>query len=100
MGGEYIIVKQNQYMRLFRKAGATDYRTAKTLEELGIRPTGIFNRMVDRGVFINAGRDAFYIDQNAAAEFVSARRKRALWSLLLALLVLLVLFFLRGGILR
>ncbi len=100
MSGEYIIIKQNQYMRTFRKAGATDYRSAKTLEELGIRPTGIFNRMVDRGVFVNAGRDAFYIDQDAASEFVSTRRKRALWALVLAVLVLLALFFLRGGVLR
>ena len=100
MSGEYVIIKQNQYMRIFRKAGATDYRTAKTLEELGIRPTGIFNRMVDRGVFVNAGRDAFYIDQDAAAEFVSARRKRALLALVLALLAFLILFLLRGGILR
>ena len=38
MSGEYVIIKQNQYMRIFRKAGATDYRTAKTLEELGAQP--------------------------------------------------------------
>jgi hypothetical protein len=96
MSGEYIIIKQNQYMRVFRKAQAVDRGRAKTLDELGVRETRIFRRMADRGVFVATGTGAYYMDQDAAAEFVARRRKRAFFMLILMLLALLALFVLNG----
>jgi hypothetical protein len=100
MGGASVIVKENQYMRVFRRAGAVDPDRARTLDELGVRETRIFRRMADRGVFVAAGNGAFYMDRDAAAEFVTRRRKRALFMLILVLLALLALFFLNGRIVR
>jgi hypothetical protein len=96
MGGEYIIVKQNLYMRAFRKAEATDRRRARTLAQLGIRETGIFRRMVDKGVFVATGGDAYYMDENAASDFVAERRKRAFFTLALMLLILLLIWAFGG----
>ncbi|MGZ4886872.1 MAG: hypothetical protein ACXVI6_04755 [Candidatus Aminicenantales bacterium] len=100
MAGEYIIIKQNQYMRIFRKAEAVDRGRAKPLDMLGVRETRIFSRMVDKGIFINAGGNLYYMDQDAATKFVARRRKRAFFMLILILIALLVLFVLNGRISR
>jgi len=100
MAGEYVIIKQNQYMRVFRKAEAKDRSRARTLAQLGLRETGIFRRMVDKGVFVAAGGDAYYMNENAASEFVAERRKRAFFTLILMLIVLLLLWAFRGKLPR
>lgn len=96
MASEYVIIKQNQYMRIFRRAEATDRSRAKTLEELAVRETRIFRGMAEKGVFMATGSGAYYMDQDAAAEFIAARRKRAFFMLVLILIILLVLFVLNG----
>ena len=96
MSGEaYIIIKQNQYMRTFRNAGAVDPARARPLGELGLRPSGIFRKMVDKEIFRPGPvPETFYIDERAAEEFVEARRRRAFYMLLLVLIVAAAMFFL------
>lgn len=100
MSGDYVIIKQNQYMRTFRKAEATDRTRARTLAELRIRETGIFRRMAERGVFVDIGNGAYYLDEDAAHEFIVSRRKRAFYALVLALLALLLLWAFQGKLFR
>ena len=47
----YVIIKQNEYMRKFRQAGATDAGRARTLADLRIKPARIFRRMEDKDIF-------------------------------------------------
>lgn len=91
----YIIIKQNEYMRKFRHAGATDAVRARPLADLRIRPDRVFRKMEDKGVF-KPGRapETYYMDGSAAEEFVEARRRRTFYLLLLALIVAAILFFL------
>jgi hypothetical protein len=100
MAGEYIIIKQNQYMRIFRKADAMDRGRAKPLDVLGVRETRIFRRMANRGVFVDAGGGAYFMDPDAAQEFIAWRRKRTFFALVLILLAILALFVLNGRLLR
>ena len=100
MSGEYVIIVQNKYMRAFREAGATDRGRAKPLADLRIRPSGIFRRMADKGVFVDAGGGLYYMDENEAAEFVAARRKRAFLAFAVTLLVLLFLWIFGGKLFR
>jgi hypothetical protein len=91
----YIIIKQNQYMRKFREAGATHPDAARTLAELDIRPTGIFRKLEHKDIFKPGRRpETYYMDEPAASDFVEARRKRVFYMLLLLLVVAAVLFFL------
>jgi hypothetical protein len=91
----YVIIRQNQYMRIFRDAGATNPAAARTLAELNIPRTGIFRRLERKEVFKpGRGPETFYMDESAAADFVEARRRRAFALLLLLLVVAAVLFFL------
>ena len=91
----YIIIKQNEYMKRFRNAGAVDAARAKTLAALGLKPSRIFERMQEKDVF-RPGRapETFYIDESAAEEFVDARRRRTFYLLLLMLVLAAVIFFL------
>jgi hypothetical protein len=98
MSGEYIIVKQNAYIRKFRKAGATDAKQAKPLSELGIRRSGIFRRMADKGVFVEFGEDVYYMDPEAADEFVAVRRRRIL--IMIGLIVLAGFILYLAGVLK
>lgn len=91
----YVIIKQNEYVKKFRKAGAIDAARARPLVELGVKDDRIFRKMRDRDVF-RPGRtpDTFYMDEGAAEDFVEARRRRAFYMLLLILVVAALMFFL------
>ncbi|NTV80056.1 MAG: hypothetical protein HGA24_01345 [Candidatus Aminicenantes bacterium] len=91
----YIIIKQNENMRRFRKAGATDPARARPLAELKVKPDRIFRKMEDKGVFRpGPGPGTYYMDAGAAEDFVGARRRRAFYMMLLVIIVAAVMFFL------
>jgi len=91
----YIIIKQNENMRRFRKAGATDPASARPLAELKVKPDRIFRKMEDKGVFRpGPGPGTYYMDAGAAEDFVGARRRRAFYMMLLVIIVAAVMFFL------
>ena len=95
MNGEaYVFIKQNEYTKKFRRDEATDPARAKSLEALGIKPSRIFRAMEDKAIFL-PGRTpgTYYMDANAAEEFVSARRRRAFYLLLLVLIAAAIIFF-------
>jgi hypothetical protein len=91
----YVIIRQNEYMRRFRTAEATDPLRAKPLAELGIKPSRIFRKMEEKAIFL-PGRapETYYMDSNAAEDFIEARRRRAFYLILLALAAAVVVFFL------
>jgi uncharacterized membrane-anchored protein len=100
MNGQYVIIKQNQYMRVFRKADATNPGQARTLAALGLHESAIFRRMVDKGVFVSTGSDAYYMNQDAAEDFIAARRRRALLAMAAVLIGLLLLWIFQGKLFR
>ena len=73
----YVIIKQNEYMKKFRKAGATDAGPGRS-PKWGSSPSRIFRKMEDKAIFL-PGRtpETYYMDPNAAEEFIEARRRRA-----------------------
>jgi hypothetical protein len=95
MSNANIFIKQNEYMRKFRRAEATDPMRAKSLADLGIKPSRIFQKLENKAIFL-PGRapGTYYIDPNAADDFIETRRRRAFFLLLLALAAAGVLFFL------
>jgi hypothetical protein len=97
MSGEYVIIKQNEYIRKFKKADAASPATARTLDELRIRKTPIFRRLLEKGVFAEAGEDRYYIDLDQAAEFLALRRKFAFF-VGLAIALLALILYLTGNL--
>jgi hypothetical protein len=76
--------------------GAVDEAHFIRLEEARIRRSYVFNRMVDRGIFIECVNGKFYIDNEAAERFKVMRRKRVVIALVV-ILVLMAVYFLLGG---
>ncbi len=76
MSGAAILLAQNGYVRRFRDAGATSPDNAKTLEEIGCRDSWLFGRMIANGVFVQAGKGTYYMDEAIAEEFLRNRRNR------------------------
>lgn len=91
----YVIIKQNEYMRKFRNAGATEASKAKTLVELKVKNDRIFRKMADKDVF-RPGRapETYYLDLGAADDFIQARRRRAFYLLILVIVVAALVFIL------
>jgi hypothetical protein len=94
MSGEYVIVKQNQYIRRFKKAEATDPASARPLEDLRVRDNHIFRGLVRKGVFVEASDGRFYVDLDQADEFIALRRRIAFFIFLIVGVVLIVLLLL------
>lgn len=91
----YVIIKQNEYMKKFRKAGALDAKTARPLAELGIKRDRIFRKLEDKAVFLPGPvPETFFMDGNAAEEFVEARRRRAFYMMLLVIIAAAIMFLL------
>jgi len=93
--GAAIAGKQNRYMRRFEDAGVTDAAGARTLEELGCRPSFVFRGLVRRRVFVEAPGNRFYIDLERAEAFRSRRQLVLLVALGLAVVTLLFFIWTR-----
>jgi hypothetical protein len=94
-----IVIRRKQLVRGFREAGAVDREHAASLEQLCQRRSWIFDQMVRHGVFIETDPGQFFMDEQAAEEFLSERRTRALivgGALLLILVVIWILGLLSG----
>ena len=91
MSAAVILARQRRMIRRFRDTGATDPLRACRPEDLGIRRSWLFNRMIDRGVFIPIGDGRYFLDLDGAHRFRENQRLRALILLIVAL-VLFVLF--------
>jgi hypothetical protein len=83
-----IFLKQNRIIRRYRDARATDSLHACCPEELGLRRSWIFERLIDRGVIVPVADGRCFLDVDAAQRFRAYRRRRALF-----VVALLIFFF-------
>lgn len=88
-----IVLRRKRLIRAFREAGATDRARAVTLEQLGQRSSWIFDRMVQRGVFVATEAGRYYLNERAAAEFQAAMQRRALIFIATALFVAILIWW-------
>lgn len=84
-----IIHKQKRILAAFRAAGATDASRAKTLAELGLEEGHVLRILLGHEVLRDAGERRFWLDE-AAAQAHEARRHRFAFTIVAAMLVLVV----------
>ncbi len=89
MSAAVIIALQKKYVRKFQESGAFDIKSARSLEELGLKDRHLFRRMVSRGVFIPAPNNKFYIDKDAL-ELFEARRRKIMLAILFVVLIVMI----------
>jgi hypothetical protein len=73
-----IVLRRKKFVRRFRKHGATSPARAIPLADLEMRRSWVFDQMVSRGVFIAAGNDTYWMNEQVADAFLEAQRRRAL----------------------
>lgn len=88
-----IALRRKEFIRRFAEQGATCPERAIPFGSVGMRRSWVFERMVDRGVFLAAGSDRYYLNEHGAQIFLAAQRRRALWgtAVLLGLFLLYLL---------
>jgi hypothetical protein len=72
------VLAQNRIMRRYAEAGATTPEKARRPEDLGLRESWIFLRLVNAGVLVECGEGRYRIDPEAVRIFVARRRRRAI----------------------
>ena len=91
-----IILRRKKFIRRFREAGATSPDRAISFADVGMRRSWVFAQMVSRGVFVDAGGDRYWMNEQAAEAFLAAQRKRVLIGAGI-LLVLFLIFLLAAS---
>ncbi len=77
----FVIIKQRRHLRSFSEAGATSPAAARSLEELGLRQSPMFRRMVRKGIFVELS-GKYYMDAAAAAAFRKKQRRNTIIALI------------------
>jgi hypothetical protein len=65
------------------------------LEELGCRDSFVFSRLVDQGVFVDVSSGRYFVDIERVKTFRSRRRKVALVAVGVAVVTIVILFWMR-----
>ena len=81
--------KRRKILETFQEAGALSAEDAKSHEELGLRRSVIFRRLVRTGVLVDCGGELYYLDEEAAAR---AHHMRVLRVQLIMAVLVVVLF--------
>jgi hypothetical protein len=97
-GSEHLIIlwMQKRLVQKFREACATLPNQAMTLQDLGIRRSFIFKRMVRKGIFRLAGEDRYYLDEEASEHHF--RRAKTLIFAAAGIAVAVLLLYLLFGV--
>jgi hypothetical protein len=91
-----IILRRKKFVRRFREERATSADRAIPFADVGMRRSWVFDQMVSRGVFVDAGNDRYWMNEQAAEAFLEAQRKRAL--IVAAILLVVFLIYLVASI--
>ena len=88
-----IVMRQNEFIRVYRAAGAVSPDTARTPAELGLRNSWVFRRLAARGVFLPAWDEHWYLNEPAAEAFVQRRRTIMFWFCAASLVLFILVIF-------
>jgi hypothetical protein len=83
-----ILGKERAVLRAFRQAGATDAASARTLDEIGLRPGLGLRRLRNRAVIRVARPEHYFLDEEVWDAVHRSRRR-----LTVMIFVAMVLFF-------
>ncbi|MBK6967485.1 MAG: hypothetical protein IPH20_27210 [Bacteroidales bacterium] len=88
--GAIIAGKINRIIECFNQAGAFTERTARNTEELGIRKSLIFNRLVNQGVLVEVSQQRYFLHRENLAVYQVNRRKRVIIAMLFIFIIIVI----------
>jgi hypothetical protein len=98
MSGGTIIAKQNRCLQAFKKAGATNVKTARSLKKLHIVPDPVFYKLEKSGVFVKAEEDKYYMNEQTAEKFIVRRARNARLLLGVVVFAVITVYLVKGWI--
>jgi hypothetical protein len=91
-----LVIKIKKIIQRFLDTGTTSPPAAKTPEELNIRTSLLFQRLLRRKVLVETFAGRYYLDEEALQEYNNTRRKIMITVILvIALLIVFDYFYLR-----
>lgn len=94
-GGAVIAIRQNEYIRCFRRVSAISPDTAVHLNDIGCQQSWIFQRMTAGGVFVSTPDGRWYLDEVTAESFFRRRQRVAILALAAFVVVIVVIMLAR-----
>jgi hypothetical protein len=91
--GTVVAIQRKKIIRRFIASGAITYKDSKTLDEIGVRDSLIFKRLLRQGLINEAYVDRYYLDMERVQQDTAERRR-----VVTILVVLIALGFLAAGI--
>jgi hypothetical protein len=91
--GAVVAIQRKKIIRRFIASGAISYKDSKTLDEIGVRNSLIFKRLLRHGIIHEAYVDRYFLDMERVQEDEQERRR-----IITILMVLIALGFLVAGI--
>jgi hypothetical protein len=91
--GAIVAAKFRKIVRSFQTREAYSSSTARTIEELGVRHSLIFRRLVRKGVIVESGSGKYYLDKDRLEQYTQIRRKIVFFILLAIALAVLIANF-------
>jgi len=89
-----IVAKTRRILRKFEDADATSPGNTRTLEELGLRHSLIFRKLLRQGVFVEASPRRYYLNRENLVEYNERRRiRKTIAFAVLALLVIMGIIY-------
>ncbi len=92
------MIKQKRFIKSFQRAGAIDEAHACSLDELHLRMSPLFRRMVIQGIFIACSDDRYYLNVPVATLYQSGRQY--FLRIIFLLFLILLLAFITGILLK
>jgi hypothetical protein len=74
----------------FRKFAACSVDLAKSLPDLGLSPSPVFNKLLRRGIVVHMGDKTYFLDERA---LMKNRLNRVKWGVIILLLILTYIIF-------
>ncbi len=73
-----IAARKRRYVAAFYQHGALSPGTARTLADVGQRPSRWFQQMAQQAIFVEVSEGKYYLDQQVWAETIERQRRLAL----------------------
>jgi len=67
--------RRREIVEAFRRHGATDSQHAKTLDDLGVKASGVFRRLKRIGIIVEKSGDRYWFDEKAWHSYQESRAR-------------------------
>ena len=92
---QQLILRLPSLFRRFLKAKALDVKHARTLADVGCKESRMFQRMVEKGVFVACDNGRYYLNEAGCDAFRATRVRRIVMAIVAVVAFVIVASFVK-----